>query len=164
MRITTTGKFEYQLLHDDDSYAGALLYNDNLFSTGLLCTEIIYEIENIEPGIWVTREKDNKKRTATCIVEVDGKISLQTNSTSYTFIKPVSWKPRFVLLNNHKSEMVALMPSINWLKESCDFAMQINETELDEKDVFIILQALHCAVCSMAMLNGLMVPAVGTIN
>lgn len=164
MRITTTGKFAYQLLHDDQSHAGALLYNDTLLSAGLLWAEKEYEIENIEAGVWITTEKGNKKRIASCLVEVDGKISLQTNSKSYSFIKPVSWKPRFVLLNNHKEELVALIPSINWSKESCDFALQINETELDETGVFIILQALHCAVCSMAMLNGLVVPAVGTIN
>lgn len=164
MRIATTGKFAYQLLHDDESYAGALLCKENLFSSGLISAEQEFEIESTDAGIWITRVKSNKKLVASCTVEVSGKISLQANSKTYSFIKPVSWKPRFVLLNNQKEELVALIPSINWSKESFDFALQVNETELDETGVFIILQALHCAVCSMGMLNGLVAPSVGIIN
>ena len=53
-----------------------------------------------------------------------------------------------------KEEMLAFLPTANWKIHSYNYGLQLNDELIKETDSFIILQALHCAVCSMAMMNG----------
>jgi hypothetical protein len=58
------------------------------------------------------------------------------------------------MLNSEKEEMVAFLPTANWKLHSYNYVLQLNSEYIKETDRFVILQALHCAVCSMAMMNG----------
>jgi hypothetical protein len=48
---------------------------------------------------------------------------------------------------------------VNWQKESHDFILQLNDEFEAECDPFLILQAVHCANCSLSMMTGGKVPA-----
>ena len=154
----------YQLSLDDGRFAGSLIYKDAGFETAGIFTDTAYTLEKSGAGSWVTRKTGESGILATCTVELDGKISVHHGSLSYSFVKPINWKPRFCLLNSQQEEVAAFIPTINWELDSCNFSLQLNEEFSTQTEAFLILQALHCAVCGMAMLNGLTIPAIGNLN
>lgn len=160
MQIISTSRTIYILQHDDNSSAGSLFYSDDSLSEAILTCGKEYSITRQTNGIWITKETGTKKLQAVCKVRIDGTITLNLDNKKNIFKKPLSWKLRFVLLNEEKEEVMALLPSINWQKETYDFSLQINEEYTDECDSFIILQTLHCANCSISMMNGDTVPAI----
>lgn len=164
MNLVTTGKMAYQLCLEDGHFAGSLTYKEASFDAAGIVTATDYSIEKSGAGCWVTRKKGDPAIIATCSVELDGKISVHYGTAFYSFVKPINWKPRFCLLNQQQEEIAALIPTINWDLDSCDFSLQLNEEYTHETEAFLILHALHCAVCGMAMLNGLMTPAIGNLN
>jgi hypothetical protein len=164
MNIVTTGKNAFQLLREDGIFAGSLVYSTDDFSTALMSTGSEYIIESDGSGRWITKNKKTGFQYAQQVVELDGKIKIETGKKQFMFIKPVSWKPRFFLINSLGEELAGFIPSVNWKLESYNFSLQLNEEFSKETDAFIILQALHCAVCSMAMLNGIVLPAIGKIK
>lgn len=164
MKINSTGRTAYALQNEDGSFAGSLSYTDNsLFEALLKCGETFYSIEK-KDGSWSTTNKKNEKKTATAKVKMGGTIELVINGQHYIFKKPLNWKLRFVLLNAEKEEVLGLLPQINWNKKCYDFVLQLNDELINESGSFVILQALHCAICSMAMINGTLVPMVGYIK
>jgi hypothetical protein len=160
MQIISTSRTTYILQHDDNSSAGSLTYSDDSLSEAILTCGKEYSITRQTNGIWITKETCTKILQAVCKVRIDGTITLNLDNKKNIFKKPLSWKLRFVLLNEEREEVMALLPSINWLKETYDFSLQINEEYTDECDSFIILQTLHCANCSSSMMNGDAVPAI----
>jgi hypothetical protein len=164
MNIVTTGKNAFLLLQEDGSFAGSLVFNSEDFSNALLITDVEYIIETEGSGRWITKNKDSGLQNAQYVVELDGRIKLEIGEKQFMFIKPVSWKPRFFLKNSQQEEVAAFLPSVNWKLESYNFSLQLNDEFSKEMGAFIILQALHCAVCSMAMLSGVVVPIIGEIK
>ncbi len=164
MKVITTGRTAYALQNEDGSFAGSLTYTDNSLAEALLkCKDDFFSIEK-KDGSWSTTTKQNEERTAIVKVIMGGTIELAINGQQYHFKKPLNWKLRFVLLNAEKEEVLGLLPQINWSKKCYDFVLQLNDELISESDSFIILQALHCAICSMAMINGTLVPMVGYIT
>jgi hypothetical protein len=160
MKIITAGNTAYALQKDDSSFAGTLDYPEGFAgNANLFCGEQ-YMIVNNQQGTWNTYRQHQSERIATCKVGINGTMSLEIRDRSFLFIKPVNWKLRFVLLNDEQEEVAAMLPMINWKDQSYDFILQLNNELLQETDAFIILQALHCGICSMAMLNGIVPPVV----
>ncbi|MBL0270730.1 MAG: hypothetical protein IPP99_19200 [Chitinophagaceae bacterium] len=164
MKLVTTGKMAYQLYLDDGHFAGSLIYKDACFDTAEIFTDSAYILEKSGAGNWVTRKNGEAMILVTSWVELDGKISIQYGTGMYSFVKPINWKPRFCLLNSQQEEVAAFIPTINWELNTCNFSIQLNEEFSNETEAFLILQALHCAVCGMAMINGLTIPAIGNLN
>ncbi len=81
----------------------------------------------------------------------------------YYFRKSQNLKLRFSLFNKENEELLTIIPSLNWHKKSHDFILQINEEFEKECDPLLILQALHCANCSLSMMTGGKVPALVSI-
>lgn len=160
MQIISTGNTSYVLTGPDGTIAGSLLYNNLDCGNGLLQCGPVYMIQNNEPGAWTIAENMAAAPAAVCRVGIAGIIGIQTGSGSYVFKKPAGWKPRFALLNGENEELLAVLPVLNWENRTFDFMLQLNGDYKHLLDSFLILQAIHCAVCSMAMLNGRMVPAV----
>ena len=164
MKLVTTGKMAYQLRLDDGHFAGSLLYTDDRFQQAEIRTSSIFLLEKSGAGQWITRQENQEGILASCRVELDGRIRLQTRDASYQLVKPLNWKTRFSLINEEAEEIAAFLPTLNWEREGCDFSLQLNEEYSHETGAFLILQALHCAVCGMAMLNGLLTPAIGNLK
>ena len=160
MKIISTSRTAYTLEQDDDRFAGSLLYNDESLNEARLSCEKEYTISKQSLGSWITSGVTDKMLCAVCNVRVGGTITLIIGNKQHTFKKPFSWKLRFTLLNAEKEEMLALLPSPNWKIHSYNFALQLNDEFANETSSFVILQALHCAVCSMAMMNGFIPPIV----
>lgn len=160
MNIVTAGPDTYLLLQADGTTAGCLTYPAGNLETALLNCQQEYQLINDKQGIWTSIAITDGERKATCRVDINGTISVRIHPEDYLFKKPESWKPRFVLLDKDGEEIVALLPSVNWESKAYDFVLQVNEDLHAGSDPFIILHALHCAICSMWMLNGNMIPMV----
>lgn len=160
MKIITTGRTAYTLQNEDGSSAGSLTYlNDSLNEAKISC-EKEYFITKQSTGIWITKDISTDLEAALCKVNIGGTITLFINSKEYIFRKPFSWKLRLAMLNAEKEELLAFLPVANWKIRSYNYGLQLNDEFSKETDSFLILQALHCAVCSMAMMNGFIPPIV----
>jgi hypothetical protein len=160
MKIISTSRTVYQLQNDDSSFAGSLTYLDDSLNEAILSSDKEYIITKQTTGIWITKDKRTDLEAALCQVKIGGTINLVINNKEFIFRKPFSWKLRLSMLNTDKEELLAFLPIANWKILSYNYGLQLNDEFSKETDSFLILQALHCAVCSMAMMNGFIPPIV----
>ncbi len=160
MKIISTSRTVYQLQNDDGSFVGSLTYLDDSFREAMLSCDKEYFIAKQATGIWITNEVGTDKQAAICKVKIGGTITLVINNKQYVFKKPFTWKLRLKMLNAYNEEILAFLPTTNWKIHSYNYGLQLNDEFVKETDSFIILQALHCAVCSMAMMSGFMMASV----
>lgn len=159
MIIETIDKQTFLLKRDDHKKEAMLSYNNNSFNTGFIITEKQFSLRLLATGIWLT-ELDIQKIIETK-VGIGGIINMHffKRKKKYIFKKSVNWKLRFCVCNYAGDEVLSLLPSVNWEKASHDFVLQLNEEFEQECDALLILQALHCANCSLSMMIGGSVPA-----
>jgi hypothetical protein len=160
MQIISTSKTAYILKNENGYSTGSLTYLDNSLNQAMLSCGKEYNIIKESNGFWVTSEAATNLPAALCKVKIGGTITMVINNNHYIFKKPFSWKLRLMVLNAEKEEIMAFLPTANWKLHGYNYGLQLNDEILKETDSFIILQALHCAVCSMAMLNGFIPPIV----
>lgn len=159
MTIETISKQNFILKNEDHKNIGNLFYEDNSFNKGIIESDTEFKLRLLTTGIWLT-ELDTKKIMETK-VEIGGIISINffLRKRKYIFRKSTNWKIRFSLSTNSGDEILSLIPSLNWQKESHNFILQLNEEFEQEYNSLLILQALHCANCSLSMMQGGAVPA-----
>jgi hypothetical protein len=160
MKIITTGRTAYALENEDGSSAGSLTYLDDSLNEAMLSCDKEYFITKQSTGAWITKDISTELEAALCKVKIGGTITLVINNKEYIFRKPFNWKLRLAMLNAEKEELLAFLPVANWKIHSYNYGLQLNDEFSKETDSFLILQALHCAVCSMAMMNGFIPPIV----
>lgn len=160
MKIISTSRTVYQLQNVDGSTAGSLTYLDDSLSEAMLSCDKEYFITKQATGLWITKNITTDMQTALCKVKIGGIMTLIINNKQYVFKKPFSWKLRLKMLNTEKEEVLAFLPTANCKIHAYNYGLQLNDEYVKETDSFIILQALHCAVCSMAMMNGFMITSV----
>ena len=160
MRIISISRTVYQLQNDDGSSVGSLTYLDDSLSEAMLSCDKEYLITKQVTGTWITKEISTDIQTALCKVKIGGTMALVINNKQYVFKKPFSWKLRLKMLNSENEELLAFLPTANWKIHAYNYGLQLNDEYVKETDSFIILQALHCAVCSMAMMSGFMIASV----
>lgn len=154
MQIISTSRTTYLLQNEENSSAGSLTYLDDSLNEAMLSCEKEYLIRKQSAGSWITRDIITDAEAAICKVNIGGTMMLSINNKQYLFRKPFSWKLRLLMLDEEKEEMLAFLPTANWKIHSYNYGLQLNDELIKETDSFLILQALHCAVCSMAMMNG----------
>jgi hypothetical protein len=163
MIIDTISQKKFELKTDGLFVAGSIIYSDISFSDAVINIDDSFRLQLLSPGVWVTRfnNMQPEKIMATIKAETGGIISIRKfyKRRKYFFKKSINWKSRFSLVNADGDELLALIPAINWKKESHDYILQLNEEYEKECDAFLILQALHCANCSLSMMQGGSVPA-----
>jgi hypothetical protein len=167
MTINTINKKTFALLDEKKIATAQLIYTSSAFDDALIETGESYLLNGITTGIWITHvSKGNDGKTKSKIrVEMGGviSISLLSKKKKYFFKKSNGWKLRFSLANKEGEDLLTLIPNINWQKESHDYVLQLNEEFEKECDSFLILQAVHCANCSLSMMTGGKVPALVSI-
>lgn len=167
MTIETVNKNTFQLMNEHNTAVATIIYTNSSFAKASLQTSEYFLLNCTGTGIWVTvQEKDRIKKTKTRMkVESGGIISLNLvyKRKKYLFKKSAGWKLRFSLVNLDGEELLTIIPSVNWEKESHDFILQLNEEFEDICDSFLILHAVHCANCSLSMMTGGAVPALVSI-
>lgn len=161
MHITTRGCHSYELLTDEGRTAGSLIYEKPDFSLGTCQAGPAYSILHTAPGIWHTFPLTGVTVHAVCAIKLDGRFLIRHFQDRYELTKPTSWKTRLCLLNNNQEELAALLPTLNPALGCFDFRLQLSEEPVLSNSTFLILQALHCAVLGMAILNGQMEMVVG---
>jgi len=163
MIINTLSNVKFEIRTEDQVLAGSIIYSDIGFSEAALLLDEEFALRLISPGVWVTGYSATKqeKLIATIKAETGGVLSVRklNRRRKYIFKKSTNWKSRFSLLNSSGEELLALIPAVNWKKESHDYILQLNEEFENECDSFLILQAVHCANCSLSMMTGGEVPA-----
>ena len=160
MQIISTSRTVYTLYTDDGSSAGSLTYLDDSLNEAILSCDKEYFISKQSTGTWITKDITTNIEAAVCKVKIGGTMMLSINNKQYLFRKPFSWKLRLLMLDDEKEEMLAFLPTANWKIHSYNYGLQLNDEFRKETGSFLILQALHCAVCSMAMMNGFIPPIV----
>ena len=167
MVIYTVDKKNFELQNDEGFIAGRLTYSSNAFDKALIETKDEFRLQLIATGIWaVILNTSSTEQIITKIkVETGGIMSIRGfyKRKKYLFKKSANFKLRFSLFNNEGEDMLTLIPSVNWQKESHDYILQLNDEFEKECDSFLILQAVHCANCSLSMMTGGKVPALVSI-
>jgi hypothetical protein len=167
MTIHTVNKNTFQLIGDSNTMVASITYTNSAFARASLQTGESFLLSSIATGVWTTMlEKDRAKKTRTRMkVETGGIISVNLifKRKKYLFKKSAGWKLRFSLVNKDGEELLTIIPSVNWEKESHDFVLQLNDDFENECDSFLILHAVHCANCSLSMMTGGAVPALVSI-
>ena len=163
MTINTINKKTFELLDENKLVVAQLIYTSSAFDDAIIETAEKYLLNGIATGIWVTHlGNDNSVKIKSKIrVETGGIISvaLSGKKRKYFFKKSGGWKLRFYLASKDGEDLLTIIPLVNWQKQSHDYILQLNEEFESECDSFLILQALHCANCSLSMMTGGKVPA-----
>ena len=160
MTLQTIHKTMFALESVQGTVTARLVYQDNDFRIAdILIENSTYRIMPGGTGNWITCK--GSRTIAGIKVEPGAQISIRVEcrKKKYFFKKSAGWKLRFSLQNREGEELLTLLPSVNWAKESHDYALQLNEEFEAECDSFLILQAVHCANLSMSMMTGDRVPA-----
>lgn len=163
MQIIANDNNCFTLKDEKGNIEGVLAYEDKQLLRGEIRTDRVWRLENTAIGLWTSflNTKNKVTRLATIKVAPGGVISLQFSirKSKYRFRKTGSWKLRFVLLNKDGDELLALLPGINWQKKTYEFTLQVNDEYKEECTPVLILHTVHCAICSLSMINGGSVPA-----
>jgi hypothetical protein len=167
MTIATLNKKTFELLDETKVVLARLVYTNNAFDDAKIETDGNYLLNVIATGTWITHLAiDGSGKIKSKIrVETGGVISVRiiNKKKKYLFKKSSGWKLRFSLTNKDGEDLLTLIPNVNWQKESHDYILQMNEEFEKECDSFLILQAVHCANCSLSMMTGGKVPALVSI-
>jgi hypothetical protein len=167
MRIATISNIEFELELDGMEKKTRISYEDNNLNKGILQLNEIYNLQLVSTGTWAVSlvHKNDEKLVSTIKTETGGSMSITKfyRGKKYYFKKSQNLKLRFSLFNKEYGELLTIIPSVNWQKQSHDFVLQINEEFEKECDGLLILQALHCALCCLSMMTGGEVPALISI-
>lgn len=163
MIIKTINKQHFELVKEDHTVIASLQYADDAYNDAVVETEEHILLNGIATGLWITHgaADGGGKIISKIRVETGGVISVRLlqKKKKYHFKKSGGWKLRFSLVNKEGDDILSLIPSVNWQKQSHDFVLQINDDFEKECDAFLILQTIHCANCSLSMMTGGSVPA-----
>jgi hypothetical protein len=167
MRIHTISNIKFELEGSENGKKATIQYEDISFNKGEIKAEENYSLKLAATGTWAVSLllKDDEKLISTIKTETGGSMSITKfyRRRKYYFKKSQNLKLRFSLFNKDSEELLTIVPSVNWQKQSHDFVLQINEEFEKECDPLLILQALHCALCCLSMMTGGEVPALVSI-
>jgi hypothetical protein len=162
MQINTISNTHFELEERE-----TIQYEDSSFNKGDIETRESYSLKLVSTGTWAVSLilNNDEKLVSTIKTEIGGCMSITKfyRRKKYYFKKSQNLKLRFSLFNNDNEELLTIVPSINWQKQSHNFVLHINEEFEKECDGLLILQALHCALCCLSMMTGGEVPALVSI-
>jgi hypothetical protein len=158
MQIHTINNIEFELKEPVTGEAATIQYEDNTLNKGILLEKVNYSLKLIATGKWAISVvlKNEEKLVSTIKTETGGSMSITKfyRRKKYYLRKSQNLKLRFSLFNKDNEELLTIIPLVNWQKKSHDFVLQVNEEFEKECDSLLILQALHCALCSLSMMTG----------
>lgn len=167
MRIYTVGNTQFELEEKETGKKATIQYEGSGFTKGEIKAGENYSLKQVATGTWAVSlmQSDEEKLISTIKTRTGGSMSITKfyRRKKYYFKKSQNLKLRFSLFNKDNEELLTIVPSVNWQKQSHDFVLQINEELEKECDGLLILQALHCALCCLSMMTGGEVPALISI-
>ncbi len=163
MWINTISNIEFELENPEGNDKATLHYGDNSFYKGEIQMGESFSLQQIATGTWAISLllNEHEKLVSTIKTETGGSMSITKfyRRKKYYFKRSQNLKLRFSLFNKENEELLTIVPSVNWQKQSHDFILQINDELEKECDGLLILQTLHCALCCLSMMTGGEVPA-----
>lgn len=166
MQIISIDFLQYNLT-DDYGTKASICYEDASFAKAELFTDEQYIIQSSAIGLWIMtkREGAEEKIISTLRTMHGGIMSIDIAQThkKYELKRSQNHKLRYSLVNRSGDELLSLLPAINWQQKAPHFTLQVNEEYEKECSGFLILQALHCSLCSLSMMLGGEVPALVSI-
>jgi hypothetical protein len=167
MKINCISNIEFELQNEESGKTSRIVYEDAGLKQAFIQAGESYNLKLVATGTWAVSLvlNDEEKLVSTFKTETGGAMSITKfyRRKKYYFKKSQNLKLRFTLFNKDNDELLTLVPTVNWKKESHDFVLQLNEEFEKECDAFLILQAVHCANCSLSMMEGGRVPALISI-
>jgi hypothetical protein len=167
MIINTINNKTFSLLKDNRQVIAQINYTSSAYNDAIIEAEEKHILNGISVGTWITHSGIDNSIKIKCKIKVETggiiSISLPGKKRKYFFKKSNGWKLRFYVTSKDGEDLLALIPLVNWSKESYDYILQLNEEYEKECDAFLILQAIHCANCSLSMMTGGQVPALISI-
>jgi hypothetical protein len=167
MQINTISNIHFELEETASGEKATIHYVDNSFNKGEITTDENYSLKMVSTGTWALSllVQNEEKLVSTVKTETGGSMSITKfyRRKKYYLRKSQNLKLRFTLFNKDNEELLTIVPSVNWQKKSHDFILQINEDFEKECNGLLILQAVHCANCSLSMMTGGKVPALVSI-
>lgn len=158
MQIIAAENNAFALVAGNGAELGLLQYENNLFRRGNIIAGKKLQLDNTATGVWRSFSSNGpqQKQFAEIKVSTGSTITIKFSGykSRYRFKRTGGWKARFILLNKDGEELVALLPQISWQKRTHEFVLQVNDEFEQECTPVLILHTLHCACCSMNMLNG----------
>ncbi len=165
MHIHTISNLVFEF--EEKEGKASLNYDDGRLEKGIIIAKEKYALQLIATGTWAISLllKEEEKLISTIKTEAGGGMSITKfyRRKKYYLKKSQNLKLRFSLFNKDNEELLTLVPSVNWQKQSHNFVLQVNEEFEKECDGLLILQALHCAICCLSMMTGGEVPALVSI-
>jgi hypothetical protein len=157
MQIVTHNLLHYGI-EDGTLQIANILYEDSSFAKAIIEKEEKFSILQISTGTWVFQftENDVEKIMYTIRTQPAGSMVITTfyHRKKYQLKRSQNHKLRFSLFNLKNEELLSILPVIDWQKSLPQLTLQLNEEFDKECDVFLILQSLHCTLCSMSMMLG----------
>lgn len=167
MQINTISISEFELKDESAGRKAITRYENSSFNNGIIIVGENYRLSLISTGTWaISLLLDSEEKLISTIkTEIGGSMSITKfyRRKKYYFKKSQNLKLRFSLFNNDHEELLTIVPSVNWQKQTHDFVLQLNEELEKECDHLLILQALHCSLCCLSMMTGGGVPALVSI-
>jgi hypothetical protein len=167
MRIYTINKLAFELAEEGEGKKAGISYEDSRLGKGTILNGENYSLLLVATGTWAISLLLNgeEKLISTIKTETGGGMSITKfyRRRKYYFRKSQNLKLRFTLFNKDNEELLTIVPSVNWQKQSHNFVLQINDEFGKECDGLLILQALHCAICCLSMMTGGEVPALVSV-
>ncbi len=159
MYIVTKSRTEYALFSNDNELQGILEYKSTSFR------EAEIKIKDENETIFLSSKNillDSVSSITNTIQIATTKIGLSNavvihlikQNKQYFFKKTGLWRIRFIVTNQKKEEIFALIPLISWTKNTHDYTIQLNEEYIEEITPLLLLHILHCANCVLNLMNG----------
>jgi hypothetical protein len=166
MQICTVNPLFFEYSNEGGDIA-SLQYNDQTYNQGQIITTKAFAIRSGGTGVWMVTAQMNAAEKKISIIrsEPGGWLTMTEcyRKKKYFFRKSQQLRLRFSLADRYGGELLTLLPSVNWKKQSYNYVLQLNEEYEKETDSFLILQAVHCANVSLSMMTGGPVPALVNI-
>ena len=131
MQINTISNTQFELEESETGKKTSIQYENCSFDKGEIKTEETFSLKLIATGTWTISLllKEQEKLVSTIKTETGGSMGITKfyRRKKYYFRKSQNLKLRFSLFNKDNEELLTIVPTVNWHKQSHDFVLQINE-------------------------------------
>jgi hypothetical protein len=151
MTIHTVSKTNYVLRNNNNEVIGSLVYSNDQLSEATITTADTFKLQLIADGVWATTFNNGfTDKVMTKIQDVPGSgllIRLFYQRKKYLLKKTGENSTSFSLLGPEGEVLMTISAEPKPGSQFTDWVIQQDEKVDQSIDLFLVLQAVHCAVC-----------------
>jgi len=158
MTIHTVSKTHYEIINSSNESAGSLTYDNEQFSEATIKTTDRFKLQLIFTDVWAVffndgiRDKVMSNIRATA--EGNYLVRLFYLRKKYLFNNIDNSQTSFRFLTAEGEELLKIKAIINTEVNWYFFSLYLNDADKSSYDPLLALLALHCANCSLGIMNG----------